>query len=96
MAGISLKLKQNMDPTGFLDSIFSGAASIDEGRKNLATDGLEHAGRLSYEEGISIALDTFKIAQISADPLVLVLVELTFLQQELHFCDETDTITRSS
>jgi hypothetical protein len=49
-----------------------------------------------YEYGISTALDTFKNAQASADPQTMILVELTFLQQEFQFCDEADTITRSS
>jgi len=85
-----------MDLTGLLANIFSGTARIGEGRKNLATDSLEHAGRLLYEEGISTALDTFKKAQASADAQMMILIELTFLQQELQFCDETDTITHSS
>ena len=33
---------------------------------------------------------------MSADPMTMILVELTFLKQEFQFCDETDTITRSS
>lgn len=94
--GISPKQKRNMELTDLLDSIFSGATSIDEGRKNLAIDGLEHAGRLLYKKGISTALDTFRKARDSADPLTMILIELSFLQQEFQFCDETDTITRSS
>ena len=85
-----------MDLIGLLNDIINGASNIDKGRKYLATDGFEHTGRLSYEDGISTALDTFKNAQVSADPQTMILVELTFLQQEFQFCDETDTITRSS
>jgi hypothetical protein len=85
-----------MDLAGLLNNILSGAANIDIGRKNLATDGFEHAGRLSYEDGISTALGTFKNAQACADPQTMILVELSFLRQEIQFCDETDTITRSS
>jgi hypothetical protein len=85
-----------MDLTGLRNSIFLGATSIDKGRKQLATDGFEHTGRLFYEYGISTALDTFKNAQASADPQTMILVEMTFLQQEFQFCDETDTITRSN
>ena len=58
--------------------------------------GLEHTGRLYYENGISLSLTTFKDAEKSADPQTMLVIELTFLQQELHFCNETDTITRSS
>jgi len=85
-----------MDLTGLVHNIVNGTLKIDKGRKYLATDNLEHAGRLSYEDGISIALDTFKNAQASADPQTMILVELAYLKQEFQFCDETDTITRSS
>ena len=85
-----------MDPAGLINSIVYGAYNIDKGRKNLATDGLEHTGRLSYEDGISIALDVFKNVQSSADPKVLILVELVYLQQEFQYCDESDNFSRSS
>jgi hypothetical protein len=41
-------------------------------------------------------LSAFKKAQASADPKTLILAELAFLQQELQFCHEADTDTRSS
>jgi hypothetical protein len=85
-----------MDLVGLLNSILLGASNIDNGRKNLATDGFEHSGRLLYEYGISTALDTFKNAQVSADPQTMILVELTFLQQEFQFCNQADTTTLSS
>ena len=68
-----------MDPAGLLGNIFSGTSDIDKGRKYLARDGLEHAGRIFYEEGIATALDAFKNAQASADPKTMILVELAFL-----------------
>ena len=85
-----------MDLTGLVGNILLSAFNIDKGRKNLATDGLEHVGRLYYEDGISLALTTFKNSQNSADPQAMIWIELTYLQQEFHFCNETDTITRSS
>jgi hypothetical protein len=85
-----------MDLIGLISNILLSAADIDKGRKNLATDGLEHVGRLYYEEGISLALSTFKSAQGSANSQAMIWIELTYLQQEFHFCNETDTITRSS
>ena len=85
-----------MERTDLLDSIVSAAIDINEGRRNLATKGFEAVGRMFYEDGISTALETFKNAQACADPQIMVLIELTFLQQELHFCDGTDTITRNS
>jgi len=85
-----------MDLTGLIGNILLSAADIDKGRKNLATDGLEHIGRLYYESGISLALTTFKNAKDSADPQIMIWIELTYLQQEFHFCNETDITTRSS
>jgi hypothetical protein len=85
-----------MDPTGLIDEIFQAVVNIDFGRKGLATDGEEHNGRIHYEDGIYTALSAFKEAQASADPRTLILAELTFLQQELQFCYETDTDTKSS
>jgi len=83
-------------PTGLLADIVSATANIDNGRKNLATDGLEHNGRILYEDGISVAFAAFKEAQASTDPQTMIVIELTFLRQELQFCDEADTITRGS
>ena len=90
------KRMRNMDLTGLLNSIVIGASDIDKGRKNLATDGLEHTGRLYYENGISATLECFKNSQISANPLIMILIELTFLQQEFQYCDESDNFSRSS
>ena len=52
-----------MELAGFLGNIILAATNIDKGRRYLSTDGLEYAGRLSYEDGISLALTTFKDAQ---------------------------------
>jgi hypothetical protein len=85
-----------MDQVGFLNSIVVLVNKIDRGRKGLATNGEEHEGRIHYEDGISSALSAFLEAQTTAAPQVLILSELTFLQQEFQFCNEVDTITRSS
>jgi hypothetical protein len=85
-----------MDLIGLLNDILVGTTNIDKGRKNLATNGLEHEGRLLYEDGISLALTIFNNINLSADPKLMVVIEKTFLQQELQFCDDTDTSTRSS
>ena len=85
-----------MDPTGLVDKIYTAAAAIDFGRKGFATRGRAEEGRLSYEQGISIALSTFKDAQSSADPETIIIVEYTFLAQELQFCDKTDIDSLSS
>ena len=85
-----------MDPTGLLSKIYDAALSIDLGRKGFATRGKEQEGRISYEDGISAALAAFKEAEVSADPQTIILVEYTFISQELHLCEKTDTDTFSS
>jgi hypothetical protein len=72
------------------------AESIDLGRKSLVTDGREHEGRLFYEEGISIALNTFQKAQTSAEPQTIIVTESTFLEQELQYCNDADTYAKGS
>ena len=79
-----------MDLTGLLSSVYEAAANIDLGRKGFAIRGKEQEGRISYEDGIAKALATFKEAQATADPQTIILVEYTFLTQELEFCDESD------
>jgi hypothetical protein len=79
-----------LDLTGLTLKILSASAAIDFGRKGFATRGKAEEGRISYENGISVALSTFKDAQSTTDPDVIILIEYTFLNQELHFCDETD------
>ena len=85
-----------MDLAGFLNKLTLYANDIDIGRKGLAIDGEEHKGRINYEKGISGVLASFQTAHAMADPQIFILSELVFLQLELQFCHETDTITKSS
>ena len=85
-----------MDVTGLVTEIYAATAAIDFGRKGFATRGKAEEGRISYEEGISAALSAFNDAQSTADPQVIILVEYTFLNQELQFCEKTDTDSHSS
>jgi len=85
-----------LDTTGLINSVYAAAAAIDFGRKGFATRGKAEEGRLSYENGISLALSTFRDAQSTIDPQIIILVEYTFLTQELQFCTESDTDSRSS
>jgi hypothetical protein len=82
--------------TGLLYSIVDSAILIDRGRKGFTIAGDEHNGRINYEQGLSGALSVFQEAQSTAEPQTLILVELTFLQQEFQFCNVADAITRSS
>ena len=79
-----------MDAIGLVDSITSATASIDAGRKGFATRGKAEEGRISYEDGIALAMIAFKEAQATADPQIIILVEYTFLAQELQFCEKSD------
>ena len=85
-----------MDKIGLVDSIYKASISIDIGRKGFATRGKAEEGRISYEDGISLASTIFAQAQASADPDIIILAEFTFLSQELHFCEPTDNHTLSS
>ena len=85
-----------MDLTGLTLKIYDAATAIDFGRKGFATRGKAEEGRLSYERGVSVALSAFKDAQSTIDPQTIILVEYTFLAQELQFCGGTDTDSISS
>ena len=85
-----------MDLTGLVLNIHDAALAIDFGRKGFAIRGKAEEGRLSYENGITSALSTFRDAQSTIDPHVIILIEYTFLNQELQFCLETDKDTHSS
>ena len=85
-----------MVPPGLVNNVYNAAAAIDFGRKGFAIRGKAEEGRISYEHGISLALSTFRDAQSTVDPEAIVIVEYTFLNQELQFCDEADTDSHSS
>ena len=86
----------SMDLDGLPNKVFNAVADIYYGRNGLATDGAEREGRISYGIGIAEAFSAFQEAQIAGDLKTFILIELTFLQQELQFCDEDDTFTLSS
>jgi hypothetical protein len=85
-----------LELTGLINSINNAVISIVSGRKGFATRGMEKEGRIFYEDGISEAMTAFAEAQITADPLALILAEYTFLSQEFQFCEETDKDTIGS
>jgi hypothetical protein len=85
-----------LDQIGLLNNILDGAYRIEEGRKGFAVPGQERQGRLSYKKGLALTMATFQEAQRSADPQTIIRVEMAFLNQELEFCAEGDTDTRSS
>jgi hypothetical protein len=85
-----------MEKTGLTNKILFSVETIALGRKNLATDGREHKGRLFYEDGILTAAIGFEEARTTADPQTMMLAEEAFVEQELQFCSEQDTHTRSS
>jgi len=79
-----------LDKTGSVTRIADAVINIDFGRKGFAIRGKAEEGRISFEDGIAEAQSVFREAQISADPHLLVLVELTFIFQELQLCPESD------
>ena len=79
-----------MDRVGLTLNISDAAIRIDYGRKGFATRGKAEEGRISYETGIALAMETFKEAQATADPEITLLAEYTFITQELEFCEKTD------
>jgi hypothetical protein len=85
-----------MAQTGLPGKIVLAVENIDMGRKGFATGGKEHEGRIFYEWGISLALSVFQEAQSIGGPETMLLVESSFLQQEFHFCAETDAAARNS
>ena len=85
-----------MDTIGLVDKIYEATLAIEFGRKGFAIRGKADEGRISYEKGIAVALSTFKDAQSTIDPQIIILIEYTFLSQEFQFCDETDKDTLSS
>jgi len=85
-----------LDITGLVYKISDAAAAIDIGRKGFATRGKAEEGRLSYERGITEALSVFRDAQSTINPNAIILIEYTFINQELQFCEETDKDSLSS
>jgi hypothetical protein len=85
-----------LERTGLVNNVYEAVAKIDFGRKGFATRGKEQEGRISYEDGLSNAMSAFQEAQASSDPRTIILVEYTFLSQELQFCDENDADSLSS
>jgi len=79
-----------LDLIGLLASIFEATTNIDLGRKGFATKGKEQEGRVFYEKGITEAMTAFLEAHVSGDPETVILVEYTFISQELQFCDKAD------
>jgi hypothetical protein len=85
-----------LDQVGLIARIVAGVVEIARGRKSWDTDGGEREGRISYHRGLDIAMTAFQEARTTGDPNSMLLVEYTFLNQELQFCDPTDTNAFSS
>ena len=87
-----------MDRIGLLRDVFDSVENIYKGRSWLDTAGFEANGRLSYRNGLAIAMASFQTAQAYAtvDLQLIILAEQTFIIQELQFCDSSDTQAISS
>ncbi|MDR1587250.1 MAG: hypothetical protein LBS57_07335, partial [Treponema sp.] len=85
-----------MDLNSLLNRLVTHAIDIDIGRRGFMIDGGEREGRIHYQRGIAGSLTCFQEAQSPADCRTIVLAETAFLEQELQFCAEADSVTRSS
>ncbi|GHT61073.1 hypothetical protein FACS1894109_19350 [Spirochaetia bacterium] len=85
-----------MDLNSLLNRLTLSVTNLGAGRKGLGTTGREAEGHQLFDDGISTAMAAFQEAKDTAEPQILILVELEFLQQELQFCDENAKATRSS
>jgi hypothetical protein len=85
-----------LDRAGLLNKIFIAVYYIVHGRKGLSTDGTEHEGRITFEKGLSEAMQAFREVQSVQDLEIMLLAEYTFLGQELEFCSSTETNAISS
>jgi predicted nucleic acid-binding protein len=77
-----------LDKVGLSGKIYTSVTTIYQGRKWLDTEGLEGEGRISYKEGLALAIEAFRAVQeCAADDLhTLFVAEYMFLAQELEFC----------
>jgi len=57
---------------GLVSKIAEAVLQIDFGRKGFAIRGKADEGRISYEDGIALAMSVFKEAQTTNDPPNLV------------------------
>jgi hypothetical protein len=76
-----------LDRIGLQNKIYVSVTDIYKGREWLDTEGSEGAGRIRYNDGLSLALEAFKEAQIGADEDLetLILTEKAFLTQDYSF-----------
>ena len=87
-----------MDRDGLILKIYHSVERIYQGRLWLHMEGLEGNGRISYETGLEAAMKSFQMAQSQAqnDLQQVILAELTFIMQELQYCDLSDSHATSS
>ena len=87
-----------MDRTGLLRDVFLSAENINKGKTWQNTAGLESNGRVTYQHGLDVAMNSFQSAQTHAvsDLELTILAEQTFIMQELQFCDSSNTQVKSS
>jgi hypothetical protein len=57
--------------------------AIARGRIGLRTHGQEHEGHISFEQGLTEAMEVFIDAQASRDPFLMLLAETVYVGQEL-------------
>jgi hypothetical protein len=69
------------------DRLFYDAMLIAKGRKFLHTPKIEPIGRITFHTGIRQATKAFKDASATNDIKTIIQAQLTFVKQDLAFCD---------
>jgi hypothetical protein len=87
---------RNLDKIGLINSVIGSVFSIDVGRRGLRTTGQEANGKINFDEGMSGSINAFTAAHDAGSVELLLLAELTFLSQEIAYCEPSDTPTISS
>ena len=80
-----------MDRDGLILEVYHSVERIYQGRLWLHMEGLEPNGRVSYQDGLETAMESFQMVQSQAqnDLQQVLLAEQTFIMQELQYCDSS-------
>jgi hypothetical protein len=85
-----------MEKTGLTNNITTGASLIARGRKSMTVDGEERNGRINFENGHTLARQTFQEALASGDVELILLAEYLFGSEELAESDKDEPEGKAS
>jgi hypothetical protein len=81
---------------GLNSDVVNAVALIAEGRRLLYTDGTEHDGRITFEEGHRLLRDAYAEAENSGSVRDVLLAEISINEQEIAESDDDETLGRAS